>query len=329
MLRTYHHHFQSLPKLPNVVAAAVVTVLLLLGTNNSRGLGMSANSKTSLILSALALSTSAMAMGAASGAIAQGMKDAPAAEEARTLKAAFNFGVTSDYIFRGVSQNARNPAVQGGVDLTYGIAYAGLWASAVKFGDHTAALPYKASAEVDFYAGIKPVLKTAMGEFNFDLGAIYYAYPGAADSIRIGGVNFGLQKLDYYEFKAGVNKDLWKDGNLATTIFFSPNSQYETGKVWTSETTFTQTFAAWGKVVPAFSSTFGYQKGDTAEYKAFISNGASSYMYGNAGVSLTYDEKISLDLRYWDTNIKNDNSFCTGPVAQCSQRAVATLKFTY
>jgi uncharacterized protein (TIGR02001 family) len=286
---------------------------------------MAKTSRVSIIVGAL-LATSALTP----AALAQG------AAEPSALKVAFNAGVTSDYIFRGISQNARNPALQGGVDLTYGIAYAGLWASAVKFGDNTPALNFKASAEVDVYAGIKPVWKSSIGDFNFDLGAIYYAYPGAADNVRIGGQNFGLQKLDYYELKAGVNKDLWKDGNLGTTIFFSPNSQFETGKVWTSETTFTQTFAAWGKVVPAFSSTFGYQKGDTTDYKGFISNGASSYIYGNAGVTLTYDEKISLDLRYWDTNIKNDNaaggfanSFCTGPVGQCGSRAIATVKFTW
>jgi uncharacterized protein (TIGR02001 family) len=276
--------------------------------------------------------------------MAQGMKDAPAAaaEEQRALKAAFNVGVTSDYIFRGFSQNDRNPAVQGGVDLTYGIAYAGIWASAVKLGDNTYEYPFKASAEVDLYAGVKPVWKTSLGDINFDFGAIYYAYPAAADSIRIPAGKpvaaglYGLPKTDYYELKAGVNKDIWKDGNLATTIFFAPNSQFETGKVWTSETTFTQAFAAWGKVVPSFGTTVGYQKGDSTAYKALISNGASGYVYGNAGVTLTYDEKISLDFRYWGTNIKDNNAsggysnnFCTGNYLQCSQRAMATLKFTY
>jgi uncharacterized protein (TIGR02001 family) len=262
---------------------------------------------------------------------------APAAPAASDFKIAFNIGVTSDYIFRGVSQNARHPAVQGGIDLTYGIFYAGVWASAVKFGDNSPVYPFKASAEVDLYAGIKPVWKSSFGDFNFDFGTIYYGYAGSADTyLDSAKKKQGLPALDYYEFKAGVNKDIWKDGNLASTIFFSPNSQYETGKVWTSETTFTQTFAAWGKVVPAFSSTIGYQKGDTTAYKNFISNGASSYVYGNAGVTVTYDEKISLDLRYWGTNIKNDNGsagysngFCTAAVGQCGSRAMATLKFTY
>jgi uncharacterized protein (TIGR02001 family) len=265
----------------------------------------------------------------AAGAAALASSTAIAADEPAAFKMNVNIGVTSDYIFRGVSHNARNAAVQGGVDLTYGIGYAGVWASAVKFGDNTPFLPFKASAEVDLYAGIKPVWKSSFGDLNFDFGVIYYSYPGAADTVKVGAVNFGLPNVEYYEFKAGVNKDVWKDGNLASTIFFSPNSQFETGKVWTSETTFTQTFAAWGKIVPAFGATIGYQKGDTAQYKVAIANGASSYVYGNAGVTFTYDEKISLDLRAWGTNIKNDFDFCTGPVFQCSPRAVATLKFTY
>jgi uncharacterized protein (TIGR02001 family) len=276
---------------------------------------------SSLRIAALLLSASAVATGAAA-------QSAPAPAAATELKAAFNFGLTSDYIFRGFSQTRKNPALQGGVDLTYGIAYAGIWASGLNF--NTATDPYiggpvKANAEVDLYAGIKPVFKTATGDYNFDIGGIYYTYPGAKDP---------RAELNYFEFKAGVNRDLWKDGNLSQTFFFSPEYSQKTGRVWTSETTFTQTFGAFGKIVPVFGATLGYQTGDKTEYKIAVTNGASSYIYGNAGVTLTYDEKISLDLRYWDTNIKNDNAgfgnnFCTGTVFQCSQRAVATLKFTY
>ena len=288
---------------------------------------MAFKTKLPLMIGAL-LATSAVV----TSATAQGMKDAPvaAADEQRALKAAFNFGVTSDYIFRGFSQTRRNPAIQGGVDLTYGIAYAGVWASTLNFNTATdpyVGLPVRASTEVDLYAGIKPVFKTASGNYNFDIGGIYYAYPGAKDP---------RAELNYFEFKAGVNRDLWKDGNLGTTVFFSPDYQQETGRVWTSETTFMQTFAAWNKIVPMFAATFGYQKGDSTGYRVAVTNGDSSYIYGNAGLTFTYDEKISLDLRYWDTNIKNDNasggfanSFCTGTVFQCSQRAVATVKFTF
>jgi uncharacterized protein (TIGR02001 family) len=266
----------------------------------------------------------------ATATMAQTAAQTPAPVAASDFKIAFNFGVTSDYIFRGFSQTRRNPALQGGVDLTYGIAYAGVWASSLNF--NTATDPYiggpiKAGTEVDLYAGIKPVFKTASGDYNFDIGGIYYTYPGAKDP---------RAELNYFEFKAAVNRDLWKDGNLSQTIFFSPDYSQETGRVWTSETTFTQTFAAVGKIVPLFGATLGYQKGDSVGYKTAVSNGSGSYIYGNAGATFTYDEKISLDLRYWNTDLKNDNagggfanSFCSGSVLQCSQRAVATLKFTY
>jgi uncharacterized protein (TIGR02001 family) len=268
------------------------------------------------------LFSATLALGGAmltTAAAAQGsLKDAPAvpAEAAREFKLAFNAGVTSDYIFRGFSQNGRNPAVQGGVDATYGILYAGVWASQVKFGN-----PWYTSAEIDLYAGIKPVWKSSFGDLTFDFGTIYYGYAGGNDNAK--------PKVPYYEFKAGVSRDLWKDATLTSTIFFSPNSQFEVGKVWTSETAFSQTFAAWGKVVPMFGATLGYQKGETTDYKNFVGNGKTNYTYGNAGVTFTYDEKISLDFRYWATNISNAGNFCSGEVFQCNSRAMATLKFTW
>ncbi len=46
----------------------------------------------------------------------------------------FNIDGTSDYVFRGFSQSARDPAVQGGADFAYNIFYAGVWASSIDFG---------------------------------------------------------------------------------------------------------------------------------------------------------------------------------------------------
>jgi uncharacterized protein (TIGR02001 family) len=115
------------------------------------------------------------AMAMAGSAYADGMprggsvKDAPVADEGRKFAYSWNLGVTSDYIFRGISQNRRNPAVQGGVDMTYGIFYAGIWGSDVNFGQNPDGTSV-ANVEVDYYAGIKPVL----GPVTFDLGVIHY-----------------------------------------------------------------------------------------------------------------------------------------------------------
>ncbi len=60
------------------------------------------------------------------------IKDAPApAPRACSLSA--NVGLTSDYVFRGFSQTAEGPAIQGGFDATCGMFYAGVWASSLDF----------------------------------------------------------------------------------------------------------------------------------------------------------------------------------------------------
>lgn len=77
----------------------------------------------------------------------------------------YNVAVTSDYVWRGITQNDEEPALQAGIDYSAGIFYAGAWASNVVEG---------ADVEVDLYAGFKPTA----GDFSFDLGVIHYAYTG-------------------------------------------------------------------------------------------------------------------------------------------------------
>src|SRR4029078_12855020 len=78
---------------------------------------------------------------------------APApADEGRKFTYSFNLGATSDYVFRGISQNDNDPTIQGGIDLAYGILYAGAWGSGINFQ----AAFNDADLEVDWYGGIKP-----------------------------------------------------------------------------------------------------------------------------------------------------------------------------
>ena len=39
---------------------------------------------------------------------------------------------TTDYVFRGFSLSSESPALQGSLDATYGIFYAGVWGSNVQ-----------------------------------------------------------------------------------------------------------------------------------------------------------------------------------------------------
>jgi uncharacterized protein (TIGR02001 family) len=246
------------------------------------------------------------------------------AQEKSALSYSFNVAITSDYVFRGVSQSAERPTGQVGFDVTWGKFYTGVWASGIDFGNEVPGFGSTARAEVDLYAGWKP----EWAGFSFDLGGIYYAYPGARDN-RVTTV-FD-KEADYFELKAGVSREVVKNLTLAATLFWSPVYTNGTGTVWTAEAGATYVLPQFGIVTPSLSALYGYQKGDSVRYAALVSNGSNNYSYWNAGITLGV-EKFSFDLRYWDTNIKNDGlatGFCTGTFGQCDQRFMGTFKFTY
>jgi len=111
-----------------------------------------------------------------------------------------NVGVTSDYRFRGVSQSAKDPAVQGGVDYAQNGFYVGTWASTIDFDGGPGNDP-DADLELDVYAGYK---FQAAG-VEWDAGILHYAYPGsdsAADlpftEIYFGGSYSAFSAKLYY-----------------------------------------------------------------------------------------------------------------------------------
>ncbi len=103
-----------------------------------------------------------------------------AADEGRKFTYSFNIGATSDYVFRGISQTDNDPTIQGGIDLGYGILYAGV----VGFGHRLRrGIGNDAQVEMDWYGGIKPTWRGA----TFDFGVIYYTYPGSGPILPLVG----------------------------------------------------------------------------------------------------------------------------------------------
>jgi uncharacterized protein (TIGR02001 family) len=263
----------------------------------------------------------------AAPAIADGyrpsMKDAPKPEPRRCTLSA-NVALTTEYVFRGISQTAEQPAVQGGFDVACGIFYAGVWASNLDFGGDAiwggTGTEDVANIEMDWYLGVKPVT----GKINWDFGVIYYSYPGSIDPT-------GLE-LDYVELKAGANTEIWKDATIGLTVFYSPDYTLETGSVWTGELAFAQVFPKVSIFTPTFSALLGYQNGDAVSYATLVGNGDSDYWYWNAGLTLGFHEKFSLDFRYWDSSLSQNaggSGWCEGAIFQCDERFVGTLKFTF
>jgi uncharacterized protein (TIGR02001 family) len=249
------------------------------------------------------------------------------AEDAPAFAYTFNIGAFSDYRFRGISQTAKDPAVQGGADISYGIFYAGVWSSNLDFGTTDAGRGI-APVEVDLYAGIKPVL----GPITFDFGVLYYAYPGSRDTFN-GGPE-GSNRIEYFEGKAGASMNPIKELTTGVTVYVSPDYTLETGTVVSLEGTASYALPKFWVFDPAISGRIGYQHGDDIAYKSLISNGSDSYLYWDIGLTLTL-EKFAFDFRYIDTDIANNNAaggfadtFCKGPVAQCDSTFVFSVKTT-
>jgi hypothetical protein len=85
---------------------------------------------------------------------------------------AFGGGLTSDYIFRGITQSDHKPSVTAYFEPRYNFnkdlqGYVGISGESIDF-------PNRAAAEVDLYAGIRPTFD----KFAFDFGFWEYWYPG-------------------------------------------------------------------------------------------------------------------------------------------------------
>ncbi len=119
-----------------------------------------------------------------------------------------NVGVTSNYLWRGVSQSQDGPSVSGGLDYSHESGfYAGTWIGTIDFGGGS-------GTENDYYLGYGG----EAGDFGYDVGYIYYAYPatGFEDS------NFGEVYFNgsYGAFGFGVaytiNSDIDDDAPFGT-----------------------------------------------------------------------------------------------------------------
>jgi uncharacterized protein (TIGR02001 family) len=80
-----------------------------------------------------------------------------------------NVTLTSDYVYRGISQTNEEAAIQGGFDVEGDSGlYVGVWASNIAFDG---------SVEIDVYAGFAGDVNEDIG---FDIGVLHYDYPNNA-----------------------------------------------------------------------------------------------------------------------------------------------------
>ena len=128
-----------------------------------------------------------------------------------------NVGFFSQYIFRGLTQTDREPALQGGFDYAHSSGfYAGTWASNISWlrenvTTFVGGAPFVqgtynqgGSLEWDFYGGYK----MSFGDFGVDVGTLYYWYPGKINPAAVAlNAPFAVPKANTWEAYLGGS---WK-----------------------------------------------------------------------------------------------------------------------
>lgn len=122
---------------------------------------------------------------------------APAAEPASPHTFSYNIGLYSQYIFRGLTQTARKPAIQGGVDYSHSSGlYVGTWGSNISWLEDSSNYD-QSSFEWDIYGGYRNSIgDTGIG---YDVGLLNYIYPGNKTGTKGDGSGFGRDNIGFVD----------------------------------------------------------------------------------------------------------------------------------
>ena len=217
-----------------------------------------------------------------------------------------NLALTSDYVFRGISQSNQHPALQAGIEQAADNGlYVGAWGSNVSWLADTSssAAPISSSLELDAYAGWRGTLSPTV---SVDVGAQYYAYPGHFPS--------GFNRADTLELYAGVTLAASKRVNLsakyslATTDLFGYADSHGSGYLDLSAT-----FAVdqhWSLAAHAGKQWISH-------------NTAFAYRDWKLGITRNFANGVALGLAYTGTDA--DNALYTNPYGHTLARDTVAL----
>ncbi|MCB1784067.1 MAG: TorF family putative porin [Alphaproteobacteria bacterium] len=217
-------------------------------------------------------------------AVSAAMLAMPLAAHAETkigsVDVSANVGFVTEYSFRGIAQSNEGPAVQGGFDLSHDSGlYAGIWGSSVEFND--------ASLETDLYAGYSH----SIGNFSYDIGAIYYLYPETDRS----------QDLNFYEIAAAAGYD-FDVASISASVNYSPDFLAGSGDAVYMN-------LAGNVPLPYDFSLNGHVGRQIIEQNAAF--GTPDYTDWGLGVAYTW-KGIDMNLSYIDTDLKEPSECADG-----------------
>jgi len=233
---------------------------------------------------------------AIAGAIA-----APAIAEESPHTFSANVGLATDYVFRGISQTDHKPAIQGGFDYSHASGlYAGTWASNVHWVDGVS--KDDNSMEWDFYAGYRGSFAE---DFTYDVGGLYYYYPGKRIS--------GIDSPDSFELYAAIG---WKFLTLKYSHAVSENlfawQGYDKATGWNTKDTR-------GSGYIDLTASYPFGEGWTlighVGHQKIKNNSSASYTDWKLGVTKDVGFGV-VGLTYTDTNARGCNDahamYCWG-----------------
>ena len=234
-----------------------------------------------------------------------------AADSAPGVTVAYNVGLYSQYIFRGLTQTDRRPALQGGVDLTHSSGfYLGAWGSNIdwlrsSYGPTGAVIdPYYTKGgnlEVDLYGGYRTELgKSGIG---IDVGALQYWYPGT--------LNAGYAKANTTELYGALSYG-WLQAKLSGVV---SNAAWGYGKSANAAQDDAQGtyYAELNATIPigdlvggeAFKGVTGLVHVARQDFKGNL-NEPASYNDWKLGLQKSFESGVNVGAYYTDTNAKAD-----------------------
>lgn len=185
-----------------------------------------------------------------------------AAATAAQAEVSSTITLTSDYDFRGITQSARDPALQASLDWTTDSGfYLGAWASNVDFGAKT-------DVEVDIYGGFRGNITD---DLTFDVGAVQYTYQPGDDDVDFteayAGVTYGAFSAKYWyawDFgntgKAASYLELNGAVPLPNDFSLALHGGYSSGDYWDSDKYFDYSIGV-SKTVGNFAVTLKWVDG--------------------------------------------------------------------
>lgn len=183
--------------------------------------------------------------------------------------------LTTDYVFRGVSQSDEHGAVQLGADIALESGwYLGVWASTVDIGGGT---PRHRNIEANYYVGYAYNISR---KWTVGANAVAYTYPGGR-----GTVDYDYIDYDYVEFSLTANFDdrLWIEYGHSPDL-------YDSGETTQNISLYTE-----------WPVGDGFTVGMGAGYYDVSNLVGEGYAYWQLGVTRPF-RYATLDLRYHDSS---------------------------